>query len=167
MGSGLSVVGKVKEGLKLQKSITEVIGKGYKSVGEVTVPIKNTELLNKLNITPKGDWVKVYEAGIHDGIIKSKVIGSGLEAVFKEVYELLEEMEDKSGSTRWVGEGKNKPDLDKVTEQEVKRYWIPDPKNTKDSIRVTESEYGVDYRKPINNGINSRSWSVPTDKGGN
>ncbi len=128
MGPGLSVVGKVKEGLKVQKSITKVMGKGYESVEEVTVPIKNTELLNKLNTTPKGDWVKVYEAGIQDGIIKSKVIGSGLEAVFKEVYELLEEMEDKNGSTRSVGEGKNKPDLDKVTEQEVKRYWIPDQK---------------------------------------
>ena len=118
MGSGLSVVGKVKEGLKFQKSIT-------------------------------------------------KVIGSGLEAVFEEVYKLLEEMEDKNGSTRLVGEGKNKPDLDKVTEQEVKRYWIPDPKNTKDSIRVTEFEGGIDYRKPIDNGYKSRSWSDPTDAGGN
>lgn len=35
------------------------------------------------------------------------MIGSGLEAVFKEVYELLEEMEDKSGLTRSVGEGTN------------------------------------------------------------
>lgn len=33
----------------------------------MTVPIKNTELLNKLNATSKGDWVKVYEAGLYNG----------------------------------------------------------------------------------------------------
>ncbi len=44
-----------------------MMGKGYKAAGEVTVPIKNTELLNKLNATSKGDWVKVYEAGIQKG----------------------------------------------------------------------------------------------------
>ncbi len=54
-------------GLQLEKSVANVVGKGYKAAGEVTVPIKNTELLNKLNATSKGDWVKVYEAGIQKG----------------------------------------------------------------------------------------------------
>ncbi len=56
-----------KTGLQLQKSVTSVMGKGYKAAGEVTVPIKNTELLNTLNATSKGNWVKVYEAGIQNG----------------------------------------------------------------------------------------------------
>jgi hypothetical protein len=36
-------------------------------VEEVTVPIKNTDLLNSLNTTSKGNWVKVYEAGYQNG----------------------------------------------------------------------------------------------------
>ncbi|WP_425571085.1 DUF6443 domain-containing protein [Olivibacter ginsenosidimutans] len=56
-----------KTGLQLEKSVVNVMGKSYKAAGEVTVPIKNTELLNKLNATSKGDWVKVYEAGIQKG----------------------------------------------------------------------------------------------------
>ena len=56
-----------KGGLQLQKSVTSVMGKGYEAVGEVIVPIKNTELLNTLNATSKGNWVKVYEAGIQNG----------------------------------------------------------------------------------------------------
>ncbi len=37
-------------------------------MGEVTVPIKNTELLNALNAPSKGNWVKVYEAGLQNGV---------------------------------------------------------------------------------------------------
>jgi hypothetical protein len=43
------------------------MGNSYKAMGEVTVPIKNTELLNSLNATSKGNWVKVYEAGMQNG----------------------------------------------------------------------------------------------------
>jgi len=43
------------------------MGNSYKAMWEVTVPIKNTELLNSLNATSKGNWVKVYEAGMQNG----------------------------------------------------------------------------------------------------
>jgi hypothetical protein len=56
-----------KRGLRLQSSVVKVMGKNYKSVGEVTVSIKNTQLLTKLNATSKGNWVKVYEAGVQNG----------------------------------------------------------------------------------------------------
>lgn len=36
-------------------------------MGEVTAPIKNTQLLNTLNYSSKGDWIKVYEAGMNKG----------------------------------------------------------------------------------------------------
>jgi RHS repeat-associated protein len=44
-----------------------IFGQSYKAVSEVTVPIKNTGLIKSLNATSKGDWVKVYEAGIQNG----------------------------------------------------------------------------------------------------
>ena len=66
-GSGMASGLPLAAGLKLEKSVPKVLGKGYKAVGEVTVPIKNTQLLKKLNIESKGDWVKVYEAGINKG----------------------------------------------------------------------------------------------------
>ena len=56
-----------KTGLHLQNSVANVMGKGYETVGEVTVPIKNTELLTKLNATSNRDWVKVYKAGSQNG----------------------------------------------------------------------------------------------------
>lgn len=40
------------------------MGKGYEIAGEKIVPIKNTEVLNMLNSASKGDWVKVYAAGL-------------------------------------------------------------------------------------------------------
>lgn len=57
----------VKAGLKLQSSIMRATGENYESVAEVTVAIKNTELLGKLNSASKGNWVKVYEAGLQNG----------------------------------------------------------------------------------------------------
>ena len=57
----------LKGALQLNKSVSKLMGKTYKTVDEVTVPIKNTELLNKLNSSSKGDWVKVYEAGLKNG----------------------------------------------------------------------------------------------------
>lgn len=56
-----------KTGLTLESSVSKVMGSSYKAMGEVIVPIKNTELLNSLNATSKGNWVKVYEAGIQNG----------------------------------------------------------------------------------------------------
>lgn len=53
--------------LQLESSVAKVIGDGYKAMGEVTVPIKNIELLNSLNATSEGNWVKVYEAGMQNG----------------------------------------------------------------------------------------------------
>ena len=56
-----------KGGIQLESSVAKVMGNSYKAMGEVTVPIKNTELLNYLNATSKGNWVKVYEAGMQNG----------------------------------------------------------------------------------------------------
>jgi RHS repeat-associated protein len=56
-----------KSGFQLEKSVAKVMGNTYKAAGDVTVPIKNTELLTKLNSSSKGDWVKVYEAGLQNG----------------------------------------------------------------------------------------------------
>jgi len=56
-----------KGGLQLESSVAKVMGNSYKSISEVTVPIKNTGLLNSLNAASKGNWVKVYEAGIKNG----------------------------------------------------------------------------------------------------
>ena len=53
--------------LILKRSVGKILGKSYKAVSEVTAEIKNTPLLNKLNEASKGDWVKVYEAGIQNG----------------------------------------------------------------------------------------------------
>ncbi len=53
--------------VQLESSVAKVMGKGYQSVGEVTVQIKNQELLKTLNATSKGEWVKIYEAGIQNG----------------------------------------------------------------------------------------------------
>jgi len=53
--------------LKLESSVSRAMGKGYKSVEEVTVPIKKIDLLEALKSTSKGHWVKVYEAGIQNG----------------------------------------------------------------------------------------------------
>ena len=60
--------GAAKEGLAVESSVSKVLGNSYKAMGEVTVPIKNTELLKALNATSKGDWVKVYEAGLQNGV---------------------------------------------------------------------------------------------------
>ncbi len=57
----------VKTGLELESSVAKAVDKSYKAMGEVTVPIKNTGLLNSLNAASKGDWVKVYEAGLLNG----------------------------------------------------------------------------------------------------
>lgn len=54
-------------GVRLVTSIGTAMGEGYKVAGEVTVAIKNTDILTKLNRAAKGDWVKVYEAGILNG----------------------------------------------------------------------------------------------------
>ena len=53
--------------LSLNKSVADVMGESYKAAGEKTASIKNEGLKNKLNAISKGDWVKVYEAGIKDG----------------------------------------------------------------------------------------------------
>jgi RHS repeat-associated protein len=53
--------------LALENSVSAVMGDTYSAVGEVTVQIKNTELLEALNATSKGTWVKVYEAGLLNG----------------------------------------------------------------------------------------------------
>jgi hypothetical protein len=55
-------------GLILESSISRAMGSSYVAMGEVTVPIKNAELLKLLNTASKGDWVKVYEAAIHNGV---------------------------------------------------------------------------------------------------
>ena len=47
--------------------ISERSGNLYESISSVSVPIKNTELLSSLNATSKGNWVKIYEAGIKNG----------------------------------------------------------------------------------------------------
>ena len=60
-------MGGAKGVLQLESSVAKVRGNSYKAMGEVTVPIKNTELLNSLNATSKGNWVKVYEAGMQNG----------------------------------------------------------------------------------------------------
>ena len=57
-----------KTGLALENSVSKVLGNSYKTMGEVTVPIKNAELLNSLNATSKGNRVKVYEAGLQNGV---------------------------------------------------------------------------------------------------
>ncbi|WP_367331287.1 hypothetical protein [Sphingobacterium multivorum] len=54
-------------GINLEKSILKAVGKDYEIAGGVTVPIKNTEVLNMLNSAAKGDWVKVYGAGLKNG----------------------------------------------------------------------------------------------------
>ncbi|WP_339869291.1 hypothetical protein [uncultured Algoriphagus sp.] len=64
---GLKNLDSSKAGLQLERSAVDAMGKGYSPVSEVVVPIKNTELLKKLNISSKGDWVKVYEAGTQNG----------------------------------------------------------------------------------------------------
>jgi hypothetical protein len=53
-------------GLNLNFSVEQSLGTRYKAISEVTVPIKNTSILEQLNATSKGDWVKVYEAGLRD-----------------------------------------------------------------------------------------------------
>jgi|GEM_PF-612151 len=65
-GSGTPSVA-AEAGIQLKNSVTDVLGSGYSSVAEVTVPIKNTDLLTQLNASSKGDWVKVYEAGYQNG----------------------------------------------------------------------------------------------------
>ncbi|MBW8361339.1 MAG: hypothetical protein K0M56_04030 [Kaistella sp.] len=67
-GMGMGHIGAYSGNLlKLGKSISSIMGKSYKSVAEVTVEIKNTGLLKQLNKSSKGNWVKVYEAGIKNG----------------------------------------------------------------------------------------------------
>jgi RHS repeat-associated protein len=56
------------EGLQLKNSTGEVMGPGYKRAGEESVPIKNSDLLVKLNAASEGNWVKVYEAGELNGV---------------------------------------------------------------------------------------------------
>ena len=68
--AGKVVVGSVKiasGGLKLYSSVNKVMGAGYTAYGKVTAVIKNTSLLKKLNSASKGNWVKVYEAGVKNG----------------------------------------------------------------------------------------------------
>jgi hypothetical protein len=43
------------------------LGTSYKAVAEVTAPLKLGGLLKVLNNSSKGDWVKVYEAGLLNG----------------------------------------------------------------------------------------------------
>jgi hypothetical protein len=54
------------KGVALESSVSKVMGSSYKAMGEVTAEIKNAELLNVLNTTSKGKWVKVYEAGVQN-----------------------------------------------------------------------------------------------------
>ncbi len=63
---GYSVIGTTSL-LSLESSVSVKMGNTYKALGEVTVPIKNTELLNALNSSSKGNWIKVYEAGLQNG----------------------------------------------------------------------------------------------------
>src|SRR5690606_11825642 len=44
----------IPSGLQLNSSVSKIMGSSYLAAGEVTVPIKNTELLNQLNATSKG-----------------------------------------------------------------------------------------------------------------
>ena len=53
--------------LRLESSVLKVMGETYEAVAEVSVPIKNKNLLNKLKNTSRGEWVKVYEAGLQNG----------------------------------------------------------------------------------------------------
>jgi RHS repeat-associated protein len=53
--------------ISLKPSVSSVMGSGYVAKGEVTATIKNVDVLKALNSTSKGDWVKVYEAGILNG----------------------------------------------------------------------------------------------------
>jgi RHS repeat-associated protein len=64
--TGLANVPKL---LRLRRSVETVLGKLYKSVAEVVVPIKNEGLLKALNAASKGkgQWEKVYQAGIQNG----------------------------------------------------------------------------------------------------
>ena len=50
-----------KGGLQLESSVAKIMGNSYKAMGEITVPIKNTELLNSLNATSKENWFKNME----------------------------------------------------------------------------------------------------------
>lgn len=52
-----------KAGIKIEKSVSDVLGTSYQAMAEVTAPIKNIDLLKSLNETSKGNWVKIYEAG--------------------------------------------------------------------------------------------------------
>jgi len=56
-----------KTRIQLENSVAKVMGKSYKAIERVTVPIKNDKLLNSLKKTSKGSWVKVYEAGMQNG----------------------------------------------------------------------------------------------------
>ncbi len=56
-----------REALVLETSVKQVMGETYQAIDEVSVSIKNSELLTSLNATSQGDWVKVYEAGIQNG----------------------------------------------------------------------------------------------------
>ena len=53
--------------VQIETSVSKLMGNSYVAMGEIVTPIKNTELLNSLNATSKGNWVKVYEAGIQNG----------------------------------------------------------------------------------------------------
>jgi hypothetical protein len=59
--------GQGENAIRLVESVGTAMGKTYKTVGEVTVAVKATDLLSKLNRASKGEWVKVYEAGILNG----------------------------------------------------------------------------------------------------
>jgi RHS repeat-associated protein len=62
-----AAVQQTTKNLTLQGSVSEVMGESYSAAGEVTSVIKNEGLLTELNAASRGDWVKVYEAGIQDG----------------------------------------------------------------------------------------------------
>ena len=53
--------------LPLVRSVSDVMGKNYRAVGEKVVPANNKGLVKNLKITSPGKWVKVYEAGIRKG----------------------------------------------------------------------------------------------------
>jgi RHS repeat-associated protein len=55
--------------LRVFKSVEKVMGKTYRAINEVVVPVKNTPLLKELNAASKGKgvWEKVYQAGVKNG----------------------------------------------------------------------------------------------------
>ncbi len=67
VGKFLSGFFRSAQNLQLFKSVSNVLGESYEAVAYINSTIKNTTLLKALNSSSKGNWVKVYEAGILDG----------------------------------------------------------------------------------------------------